>query len=326
MLWEFNASAPETLHLVTMVFSSRGTPDGYRHMDGFSLHTFSLINASNERVWVKWHFKTKQGIKNLEALEAVRLSGEDPDYFQRDLFTAIDRSDFPEWDVFIQVMQEAERGPWEQRTGWNAFDATKVWPQKEFPRIPVGVLQLNHNPENYFAEVEQSAFSPSNIVPGLGYSPDKLLQGRLFAYHDAQLYRVGTNHQHLPVNRPRCPFHNQQRDGYMTIVNPGGAANFATVESHGTNPFGLGNGEPPLVLEGAAARYDSRGHEDDYTQAGNLFRLLPDDEKHKLFENIAASLSKVSVDLQNRQLVHFDKADPAYGAGVRAALAKISHQ
>lgn len=320
MMWDFWSRAPESLHQVTMLFSSRGTPDGYRYMDGFGSHTFSLINAEGERVWVKWHFKTQQGIRNLEAAEAVRIAGTDPDYAQRDLFNAIDRGDYPRWNVYVQVMREDERVEWEKRTGWNAFDLTKVWPHADFPRIPVGVMELNRNPDNYHAEVEQSAFSPANVVPGMGYSPDRMLQGRLFAYHDAQLYRVGTNHQHLPVNRPRCPFHNQQRDGAMAIANGGAAQNYAAVIASGSAPQGLGHGDPGLPLDGMAGRYDPRGSDDDYTQAGNLFRLLPPAEKEKLFLNIANALRGVPEEIQERQLAHFHQADPAYGEGVRKML------
>lgn len=321
MMWDFWSRAPESLHQVTMLFSDRGTPDGYRHMDGFGSHTFSLINAAGERVWVKWHLKTQQGIRNLPAAEAVRLAGADPDYAQRDLFGAIARGDFPRWRVMIQVATDAELIAWEKKTGWNPFDLTKVWPHSDFPRQPVGVLELNRNPANYHAEVEQVAFSPANIVPGLGYSPDKMLQGRLFAYHDAQLYRVGTNHQQLPVNAPKCPFHHQQRDGQMALENGGSAQNYATVESGGGKPEGFGHGDPGWTVEGTAARHDGRSTEDDYTQAGNLFRLLPPQEKQNLFDNIAGPLAQVSVEIQQRQLAHFDLADPAYGAGVRAALA-----
>ena len=320
MMFDFWSKAPESLHQVTMLFSSRGTPDGYRHMDGFGSHTFSLINAAGERVFVKWHLRTQQGIKNLEAADAVRLAGEDPDYAQRDLFHAIARGDFPRWEVRLQVATEAELAAWEQRTGWNPFDLTKVWPHADFPRIPVGILELNRNPENYHAEVEQAAFSPANVVPGMGYSPDKMLQGRLFGYHDAQLYRVGTNHQHLPVNAPRCPFHNQQRDGQMAIANGGAAPNYETVDAAGTAPSGFGHGDAGWALSGTAGRYDGRGREDDYTQAGNLFRILPPEEQQKLFDNLAGPLSQVSDEIRERQLGHFDQADPAYGAGVRAAL------
>jgi catalase len=320
MMFDFWSKTPESLHQVTMLFSDRGTPDGYRHMDGFGSHTFSLINAAGERVYCKWHLKTKQGIKNLPAAEAGRLAGEDPDYSQRDLFGAIAAGDFPQWDVKLQVATQAELAAWEARTGWNPFDLTKVWPHKDFPLIPVGVFELNRNPLNYHAEVEQAALSPSNVVPGLGYSPDKMLQARLFAYHDAQLYRVGTNHQHLPVNAPRCPVYNQQRDGAMAIANGGAAQNYQPVEANGSHPQGLGHGEPALALDGGAARYDGRGKEDDYTQAGNLFRLMPAEEKRNLFDNIAGPLSQVSAEIIARQLGHFDQADPAYGAGVRAAL------
>ncbi|MRW85829.1 catalase [Pseudoduganella sp. FT26W] len=320
MMFDFWSKTPESLHQVTTLFSSRGTPDGYRHMHGFGSHTYSLINVDGERVYVKWHFLTQQGIKNLSADEAVRIAGTDPDYSQRDLFNAIASGDFPRWDVKVQVATEAELAAWEARTGWNPFDLTKVWPHKDFPFLPVGVLELNRNPVNYHAEVEQAALSPSHVVPGLGYSPDKMLQARLFAYHDAQLYRVGTNHQHLPVNAPRCPFHNQQRDGGMAIANGGAAQNYQPVDASGSNPQGLGNGEPALALQGAAARYDARGTEDDYTQAGDLFRLMPADEQQNLFNNLAGPLSQVSAEIIARQLGHFDQADPAYGAGVRAAL------
>lgn len=303
-----------------MLFSDRGTPDGYRHMDGFGSHTFSLTNASGERVWVKWHFKTQQGIRNLTAKDALRLAGEDRDYAQRDLIAAIGRGEFPRWNVFVQVMTEAERLAWEARTQWSAFDLTKVWPHADFPRRPVGVLELNRNPDNYHSDVEQVAFSPGNIVPGLGFSPDKMLQGRLFAYHDAQLYRVGTNHQQLPVNRPRCPVHHHQRDGAMALANGGSATNYSSVVAHGTSRQGFGHGDPGWTLEGGAGRFDSRAQDDDFTQAGNLFRLLTAAQKDSLVRNIAGALSGVAIDIRERQLAHFDRADGAYGAGVRRAL------
>ncbi len=320
MMWDFWSRAPESLHQVTMLFSDRGTPDGYRHMDGFGSHTFSLIDARGERVWVKWHFKTQQGVRNLTAKDALKLAGEDPDYAQRDLFGAISRGEFPRWNVFVQVMREEERLAWEARTRWSAFDLTKVWPHADFPRQPVGVLELNRNPDNYHAEVEQVAFSPANIVPGLGFSPDKMLQGRLFAYHDAQLYRVGTNHQQLPVNRPRCPVHHHQRDGAMAVANGGAEPNYGAVIAAGTSPRGFGHGEPGWALEGSAGRYDPRAEDDDYTQAGNLFRLLTAAEKDSLVRNIAGAIRSVAVDIRERQLAHFDRADGDYGAGVRAAL------
>jgi catalase len=320
MMFDFWSRAPESLHQVTMLFSDRGTPDGYRFMDGFGSHTYSLINQRGERVYVKWHLKTQQGIRNLSAAQAVHLAGANPDYAQRDLFDAIERGDYPRWDVKVQIATEQQLADWEARTGWNPFDLTKVWPHADFPLHSVGVLELNRNPVNYHAEVEQVAFSPANAVPGMGYSPDKMLQGRLFAYHDAQLYRVGTNHQHLPVNAPRRPFHNQQRDGAMAIHNGGAERNYDTVQAHGSGAEGMGHGEPLLPLSGGAGRHDPRGQDDDTTQAGNLFRLLPAQERQNLFDNLAGPLSQVPDEIVLRQLAQFDRADPAYGAGVRAAL------
>jgi catalase len=323
MMWDFWSKAPESLHQVTMLFSDRGTPDGYRHMDGFGSHTFSLINAAGERVWVKWHLKTKQGIKNLTAADAARLAGVDPDHAQRDLFNAIAAGNFPKWDVSIQVMTDAEAAAWEAKTGWNPFDLTKVWPYGDFPRIPVGVLELNKNPDNYHQHVEQAAFSPANIVPGMGYSPDKMLQGRLFAYHDAQLYRVGTNHQLLSVNRARCPFHNQQRDGQMSIDNGGSTQNYEVVNAAGSLPAGFGHGDAGWPLNGAAGRYDERGSSDDFTQAGNLFRVMSADAQDRLTSNIARAMRSVSDDVKAVQISHFMKADPAYGAAVARKLAEL---
>ncbi|NIA54694.1 catalase [Massilia sp. TW-1] len=322
-VWDFWSRAPESLHQVTILFSDRGTPDGYRHMDGFGSHTYSLINDAGERVWVKWHFKTLQGIKNLSAAEAQRLAGVDPDYAQRDLFNAIATGNFPRWSVEIQVMDDAQRAAWEAKTGWDAFDLTKVWPQGEFPRVPVGMLELNRNPDNYHADVEQAALSPSNIVPGMGYSPDKMLQARLFAYHDAQLYRVGTNHQHLPVNRPRCPFHNQQRDGAMAIANGGAAPNHDPVRADVPAAGGIGHGDAGWPVDGNAGRYDTRATDDHFTQAGNLFRLLTDEGRRNLVANIAGSLAGADAATQDRQIGHFLKADPAYGQGVADALRRL---
>jgi catalase len=326
MMWDFWSRAPESLHQVTILFSDRGTPDGYRHMDGFGSHTYSLINEDGQRTWVKWHFKTLQGIRNLSAAEAVRLAGTDPDYAQRDLFNAIAKGDYPRWSVEIQVMDDEQRAAWEAKTGWDAFDLTKVWPQGEFPRIKVGILELNRNPDNYHADVEQAALSPSNIVPGMGYSPDKMLQARLFAYHDAQLYRVGTNHQHLPVNRPRCPFHNQQRDGAMAIANGGAAANYDPVRSGMPAAGGFGHGDAGWQLEGTAGRYDTRASDDHYTQAGNLFRLLSDEGKRNLIANIAGALSQADAATQDRQIAHFLRADPAYGHGVAEAIYALKNR
>jgi catalase len=293
MMWDFWSHSPEALHQITILFSDRGIPDGYRHMHGFGSHTYSLINAQGERHWVKWHYKTKQGIKNLAPAEAARLAGTDPDYAQRDLFNAIE----------------------------NPFDVTKTWSQKEFPLIEVGELELNRNPLNYFAEVEQAAFGPSNMVPGVGLSPDRMLQGRVFAYADAHRYRVGTNHQQLPVNAPRSPVNTYQRDGAMAFGSNGGAAPNYEPNSYVEAPKQAPHyAEPALALSGAADRYDHREDTDYYSHAGALFRLMSDEQKALLISNVAGAMGGVSADVVDRQLQHFFKADAAYGEGIAKAL------
>ena len=317
MMWDFWSHSPEALHQVTILFSDRGIPDGYRHMHGFGSHTYSLINAQGERHWVKWHYKTKQGIKNLPPAEAARLAGTDPDYAQRDLFGAIERGDFPKWRVCIQIMTEAQAAAHHE----NPFDVTKTWSQKEYPLIEVGELELNRNPLNYFAEVEQAAFAPSNMIPGVGLSPDRMLQGRVFAYADAHRYRVGTNHQQLPVNAPLSPVHNYQRDGAMRFDGNNGAAPNYEPNSYDQAPKQAPEyREPALPLSGAADRYDHREDGDYYSHAGALFRLMSDEQKALLIDNIVGAMSSVSEDIQRRQLEHFRKADPAYGAGVAKGL------
>ncbi len=320
-IWDYFSRQPESLHQVTILHSDRGTPDGYRFMHGFSSHTYSLVNAAGERVWVKWHFKSMQGIRNLEPAEAVRIAGEDPDYAQRDLFDAIAGGDFPGWRVCVQIMPEAQAAA----LPFDPFDLTKVWPHRIAPLIEVGEMVLDRNPENYFAEVEQAAFSPGNIVPGMGYSPDRVLQGRLFAYADAHRYRLGVNHTQLPVNRPRCPMHNTNRDGAMRFDgNFGPAPNYSAVGSATVQPDPARR-EPALALDGPADRYDHRLEKDglendDYTQAGDLFRLMSTDQQALLMDVIADSLVQAPVEIQRRQLDHFAKADWAYGAGVAARL------
>ncbi|ENA32862.1 MULTISPECIES: catalase [Pseudomonas] len=317
MMWDFWSHSPESLHQVTILFSDRGIPDGYRFMHGFGSHTFSVINEAGERRFVKWHFKSKQGIKNLSPAEATRLAGTDPDYAQRDLFDAIERGDFPKWRVCIQVMDEAEAF---SRTE-NPFDVTKVWSQKAFPLIEVGELVLNRNPLNYFAEVEQAAFAPSNVVPGVGLSPDRMLQGRVFAYADAQRYRVGTNYQQLPVNVPRSPYQNYQRDGAMRFDGNGGAAPNYEPNSFSNAPKQAPQyREPAMTLSGAADRYDHRLDEDYYSQAGALFRLMSDAQKALLIDNITGAMRSVTRDVQCRQIAHFLKADRAYGEGIASGL------
>ncbi|HLD64577.1 MAG TPA: catalase [Pseudomonas sp.] len=317
MMWDFWSLSPESLHQVTILFSDRGIPDGYRFMHGFGSHTFSLISAAGVRHWVKWHYKTRQGIKNLAPAEAERLAGSDPDYAQRDLFGAIERGDFPKWRVCIQVMSEAQAEAHPE----NPFDVTKTWSQKDYPLIEVGELELNRNPQNYFAEVEQAAFAPSNLVPGLGLSPDRMLQGRVFAYADAQRHRVGTNHQQLPINAPQCPYHNNQRDGAMRFDGNGGAAPHYEPNSYTDSPKEAPQcREPALALSGVADRFDHRIDGDYYSQAGALFRLMDAGQQALLIGNIAGAMGSVTRDVQLRQIDHFRKADPAYGQGVADAL------
>jgi len=316
MMWDFWSLSPESLHQVTILFSDRGTPDGYRHMHGFSSHTFSLVNAEGERFWCKWHFKTKQGIKNLTRQRATELAGQDPDYAQRDLFGNIANGNAPKWRVCLQIMPEQAADTY----AINPFDLTKVWPHKDYPLIEVGEMVLDRNPENYFQDVEQAAFEPSNVVPGMGYSPDKMLQGRLLSYPDAHRYRIGTNYGALPVNKPRCPMHSYHRDGSMRFDGNSGAAPNYEPNSFGGPVQNAEYAEPALKISGDAARYDHRLGNDDYTQAGNLFRLMNKDEQARLIENIAGAMKSVPATIQQRQLVHFYKADPAYGNGVAAAL------
>lgn len=317
MMWDFWSHSPEALHQVTILFSDRGIPDGYRHMHGFGSHTYSLINARGERVWVKWHYKTQQGIKNLAPADAARIAGTDPDYAQRDLFNAIDRGDYPRWTVCIQVMTEEQAN---QRVE-NPFDVTKVWSQKEFPLIEVGTLELNRNPLNYFAEVEQAAFGPSNMIPGVGLSPDRMLQGRVFAYADAHRYRVGTNFQQLPVNAPLSPVNSYQRDGAMRFGSNGGPLPNYEPNSYSSAPKQVpAYAEPALALSGSADRYDHRTDGDYYSQARALFQLMSEDQKALLINNIAGAMRGVTEDVVNRQLQHFYQVDPAYGEGIASAL------
>jgi catalase len=315
-MWDFWSLSPESLHQVTILFSDRGTPDGYRHMDGFSSHAFSLINDKNELFYVKWHFKTLQGIKNFTREEADEMRGHDPDYAQRDLFDAIQNGDFPRWRVLAQVMPEKEAGTYYI----NPFDLTKVWPHQDYPLIEVGELVLDRNPENYFAEVEQAAFEPKNIVPGMGYSPDKMLQARLVSYPDAHRYRLGVNYDTLPVNRPTCPVHTYQRDGAMRFDG-----NFGAAPNYEPNSFygpveNSSYRERPRTTGGSVDRHSYGLDGDYYTQPGKLFRLMKADERERLISNIVASMKGVPEHIQERQISHFKRADPAYGASVAQGL------
>jgi catalase len=316
-MWDFWSHSPEALHQITVLFSDRGIPDGYRFMHGFGSHTFSLINTEGVRSWVKFHFKSLQGIKNLSPAEATRLAGTDPDYAQRDLFSAIDRGEFPKWRMCIQVMSDEQAASRAE----NPFDVTKTWSQKEFPLIEVGVLVLNRNPQNYFGEVEQAAFAPSNVIPGIGLSPDRMLQGRVFAYADAHRYRIGTNHQQLPVNAPRCPYQNYQRDGAMRFDGNGGSApNYEPNSYAGAPKQAPEYAEPGLQLAGAADRYDHRSDGDYFSHAGALFRLMSAEQQALLIENIVGAMKPVTRDVQRRQLGYFFKADAMYGASIARGL------
>jgi catalase len=315
-MWDFWSLSPESLHQVTILFSDRGLPRSYRHMHGFGSHTYSFINSKNERFWVKFHFKTIQKIQCLTDDEAAKIVSHDRESHQRDLFTSIEKGDFPKWRLMVQIMTEEQAG----KTSYNPFDLTKVWPHKEFPLTEVGIMELNRNPENYFAEIEQAAFSPANMVPGISHSPDKMLQFRIFSYADAHRYRLGVNYESLPVNRPKVPVNTYHRDGTMRFDgNEGGAVNYEPNSFDGPtedNSFK----EPPLKITDDGDRYDHRKGNDDYTQAGNLYRLMPADEKDRLHKALAGAMSGVPKEIIERQLSHFAKADKAYADGVRKAL------
>jgi catalase len=315
--WDFWSSLPEALHQVTIVMSDRGIPATYRHMHGFGSHTFSMINARNQRHWVKFHFRTQQGIKNLTDEEAAAVIGHSRESHQEDLYHSIEKGDFPRWTLSIQVMPEKDAAKYR----FHPFDLTKVWLKKDYPLIEVGVMELNRNPENYFADVEQSAFNPANIVPGIGFSPDKMLQGRLFSYGDAQRYRLGVNHHQIPVNAPRCPYHSYHRDGAARVDG-----NYGSTLGYEPNSFGEWQqqpdfAEPPLALEGAADHWDYREDDDDYyTQPGLLFRLMSPAQRELLFGNTARSIAEATREVQRRHIDNCAKADPAYGRGVARAL------
>ncbi|AEI78378.1 catalase KatA [Cupriavidus necator N-1] len=316
-VWDFWSRHPESLHQVTILMSDRGLPQNYRQIHGFGSHTYSFINANNERFWVKFHFKSQQGIANWTNEEAAKVVATDRESAQRDLFENIEQGNFPRWNLRVQVMPEADAAKYHI----NPFDLTKVWPHKDYPLIDVGVLELNRNPDNYFAEVEQVAMNPANIVPGIGFSPDKMLQGRLFSYGDTQRYRLGINHNQIPVNAPKCPFHNSfHRDGAMRVDgNQGGKLNY---EPNRESAYAASERaiEPPLALDGAADHWDHRVDPDYYSQPGALFRLFDEGQRQRLFANVAAAMQGVPEAIVRVQLEHFTKADPAYGEGVKRAL------
>ncbi|KWW12594.1 MULTISPECIES: catalase KatA [Peribacillus] len=315
-VWDFWSHSPESLHQVTILMSDRGIPATLRHTHGFGSHTFKWVNDEGKGVWVKYHFKTEQGIKNLDVNLAAKLAGENPDYHTEDLFNAIEKGDFPAWKLYVQIMPLEDADTYR----FDPFDVTKVWSQKDYPLIELGRMELNRNPENYFAEVEQATFSPGTFVPGIEASPDKMLQGRLFAYGDAHRYRVGANHNHLPVNRPKVEANNYQRDGFMRADDNGKGSVYYEPNSFGGPVESTENKVAPFEVTGQAAQV---GHnsDDHYTQAGDLYRLLSAEEKTRLVETIVGAMKPVELEeIKLRQIGHFYKADPEYGTRVAEGL------
>ncbi|WP_455662515.1 catalase KatA [Pradoshia sp.] len=315
-VWDFWSLSPESLHQVTILMSDRGIPATWRHMHGFGSHTFKWTNAEGQGVWIKYHWKCEQGIKNLSSELAAELAGTNPDYHIEDLHNAIEAGDYPSWKLCVQIMPLEDANTYR----FDPFDVTKVWSQKDYPLIEVGRMVLNKNPENYFAEVEQATFSPGNLVPGVDVSPDKLLQGRLFAYADAHRYRVGANHNHLPINRPVVEVNNHQRDGQMNPTSNGGGSMYYEPNSFGGPNESKQDKQAEFEVEGYAAStaYDN---DDFYTQAGDLYRLLSSEERANLVNNIVGSMKGVThPEIVERQIQHFYKADPEYGTLVAAGL------
>ncbi len=318
MFWDFLSLTPESIHQVTILFSDRGTPGTFRNMNGYSSHTFKWYNDKGEHVWVQYHFKTEQGIRNLTREEAETIKGKDPDHATRDLYDAIGLGDYPSWRLEVQIMTPGEAETYR----FDPFDITKVWPHADYPPVTIGRMVLNRNPENYFAEVEQAAFSPANFVPGIGASPDKMLQGRLFSYHDTHRHRLGPNFHLLPVNMAKaCPVDNYQRDGFMRFDNNGGGSpNYYPNSFDGPVPDS-GTAEPPVEVMGQAARQGYKHPNDDFVQAGDLYRkAMTDTDRNHLVGNIVDNLGKAQKRIQYRQTALFYKADKDYGSGVAKGL------
>nr|MDH3076442.1 catalase KatA [Bacillus velezensis]MDH3092520.1 catalase KatA [Bacillus velezensis]MDH3100085.1 catalase KatA [Bacillus velezensis] len=315
-VWDFWSLSPESLHQVTILMSDRGIPATLRHMHGFGSHTFKWTNDKGEGVWIKYHFKTEQGVKNLDVNTAAKIAGENPDYHTEDLFNAIENGDFPAWKLYVQIMPLEDANTYR----FDPFDVTKVWSQKDYPLIEVGRMVLNRNPENYFAEVEQATFSPGTLVPGVDVSPDKMLQGRLFAYHDAHRYRVGANHQASPINRSRNEVKNYQRDGQMRFDDNGGRSVYYEPNSFGGPKESPEDKQAAYPVSGFADSV-SYNHHDHYTQAGDLYRLMSEEERARLVANIVSAMKPVEKEeIKPRQIGHFYKADPEYGRRVAEGL------
>ncbi|HET8911669.1 MAG TPA: catalase, partial [Ktedonobacteraceae bacterium] len=316
MFWDFLSLTPESVHQVTILFSDRGTPKTYRNMDGFGSHTFKMVNAQGEAFWVKFHFKTLSGIENWTREEAEEMAGKNPDYATQDLFETLENGGEAVWKLFIQVMTLDEAKTYR----FDPFDVTKVWPHSDYPLIPVGRMVLTRNPENYYAEVEQAAFAPSNLVPGIEVSPDKMLQGRIFAYADAHRYRVGPNHALLPINAPQSPINNYQRDGAMRFDKNGGIGPNYEPNSFGTPKPASEYSEKSFAVEGVAERTGYHHQNDDFVQAGDLYRLMTEDEKTRLVGNLVDHMGDVRRDIQERQVQIFYRADADYGTRVAKGL------
>ncbi len=322
MAWDFWSLSPESLHQVTYLFGDRGTPAGYQHMNGYGSHTYMWYNADGKPVWIKYHFKTDLGIKNFTREMAAQVAGEDPNHDIRSLFDLIESGEAAQWSVYVQLVPFEDAFTYK----WDPFDVTKVISHKDYPLVPLGKLVLNRNPQNYFAEIEQAAFEPSNVVPGIWFSPDKMLQGRIFSYADTHRHRIGVNYAQLPVNRPRnANVANYQRDGFMRFdANGGPTVNYEPNSLNG--PAQATNFPEPAVvaLKGAVGRYDQHSYRnDDFQQAGDLYRLQHPDEQSRLVDNIVTHMKNVRRDIQLRQIPHFEKADPEFGARIARGLGLI---
>ena len=316
-MWDFWSLTPESLHQTTILFSDRGLPTDLRHINGYGSHTYSFINKDNERFWVKFHFKTNQGIETMINAEAVEVVGKDRESSQRDLYESIEKGDFPSWSMEIQVMTEEQAKTHKD----NPFDLTKVWKHDEYPMIKVGILELNRNPNNYFNEVEQASFSPSNTVPGIGLSPDKMLQARAFSYPDAHRYRVGTHYESLPINKPLNEVSNYHADGSMNHADISQKAEVNYEPNSYDGPVeDVKYNEPPLSIEGNVDRYDRTEDNDHYSQPRELFNLMNDDQQAQLFSNIAEAMQDVPEEIVQRQLALYELVSPEYASGVRKAL------
>lgn len=315
-MWDFWSLSPESLHQVTILMSDRGLPKSYRNVNGYGSHTYSLINSKNERFWVKFHFKTLQGIETLTNKEAEAIVGKDRESNQRDLFENIEKGNFPKWSFEIQIMSEEEA----KKCSFNPFDLTKVWPHGDYPMIKVGTMTLNENPKNYFQQVEQASFSPSNIVPGISYSPDKMLQARIFSYPDAQRYRVGTHYEMLPVNRPIVEVNTYNLDGSMNYKIKEPTKAFYEPNSFDGPVEDKSYLEPDLAVGDIAKRYDHRVGNDDFSQPRALFLLMSNSQKEQLFSNIKDAMAGVPRDIVDRQIALFEKVHPDYANGVKKAL------